>query len=374
MDFFTHVPVDLELVSDILPLGNLSPPPHTIPTHHLYLNTLLGVPGDPASAAIVDVFAPGRAEIVAIVRDSPEDFQIHMQPCREVLTYFEVRSLDEVIDNALRPDAWVYLAGSPEAGPWAQRTSIIVNGGQRIANAPSAGAISLAWGVIDHRRPQQPFVNPARYDLSLIDLSAFPPEVVAIAPHIMPERLQQYCPADYFASGLSTADFWAHVHRTAPPLCGEIAQDEPGTAQGNWFTGPTATDSSEDATTLALVHDNVDPSIPVFSVSRAFCEPLPGGGEACSFIPGRYSFAPAGAGLVNREFSDVAPGAVYCYDNLRHATDPGAVAGRVLIEVVPSPVHSSADRLRIEPVPWTVAAGCGAGPWSFGSGAREFQR
>ena len=378
-DFFTHLPVDLALLSNIFPLGTLSPPSHTLPTHHLYMNTVLGVPGDPGTATLVDVFAPGRAEVVGVVRNSATDFQIHLQPCREVRTYFEMRSLDRIIEDQLRPDAWVYLAGSPEAGPWAQRTSIVVDGGQRIGNGPASGAINVAWGLIDHREPPLPFANPARYDLSLIDLSEFPPEVVAIAPYIMPERLQQFCPADYFAPALPSylADgFRALFGRSVPPICGEIEQDEPGTAQGAWFTSPTATDSSEIDSTLALVHDNVFPGIPVFSVSRAFCEPLPGGGESCSWIPGRHTFTPVAAGLVNRDFDDVVPGVIHCYDNLTHATvaDPAAEAGRVLIEVLPSLTDPSEDRLRIEPVARTVAAACGSGPWSFGSGARELQR
>lgn len=378
-DFFTHLPVDLTLLSSIFPLGTLSPPSHTLPTHHLYMNTVLGLPEDPATATIVDVFAPGRAEIVGVVRNSPTDFQIHLQPCREVRTYFETRSLDRLIEDQLEPDAWVYLAGSPEAGPWAQRTSIVVNGGQRIGNGPTPGAINVAWGLIDYREPPLPFANPARYDLSLIDLSEFPPEVVAIAPYIMPERLHQFCPADYFAPTLPSylADgFRALLGRSVPPICGEIEQDEPGSAQGSWFTGPTATDASEEDETLALVHDNVFPGIPMFSVSQAFCEALPGGGESCSWIPGRRRFTPAASGFVNRDFDDVAPGAIYCYHNLTHATvaDPAAEAGRVLIEVLPSPSDPSTDRLRIEPVARAVAAACGSGPWSFGAGMREFQR
>ena len=378
-DFFTHLPIDLTLLSSIFPLGLLSPPSHTLPTHHLYMNTVLGVPGDPGTATVVDVLAPGRAEIVGVVRNSPTDFQIHLQPCREVRTYFEMRSLDRLIEDQLRADAWVYLGGSPEAGPWAQRVSIVVDGGQRIGSGPPPGLINVAWGLIDHREPALPFANPARYDLSLIDLSAFPPEVIAIAPYIMPERLHQFCPADYFAPTLPAylADgFRALLGRTVPPICGEIEQDEIGSAQGNWFNGPTATDSSETDTTLALVHDNVFPGIPIFSVSEAFCEMLPGGGESCSWIPGRRWFTPASTGFVNRDFADVGPGAIYCFDNLTHATepDPALEAGRVLIQVLPDPSDARLDRLRVEPIARTVATACGSGPWSFGGGAREFQR
>lgn len=373
MEWFTHYPAYLSLIRSIVPLGSLNPPSHTLPTHHIYLSTVLTDPSDPTSQPIpVDVFAPGRVEVVAVVRNGPEDFDIQMQPCRDVRTYyFHLRTLDRAIEDELRTDGWFCF------GPCAQRTSIVVNDGQRLGTAPTADSIGFDWGLIDRRLPPLPFANSARYDFSYFStLRSLPPELVALAPYIAPERPQQFCPADYLVPALRTAAFRAlfgsvdgGTRRTAPPICGEHEQDQPGTAQGNWFLGPTATAFEEDDTTLALVHDNVNPGVPMFSVSQAFCDP---GGTTCAWSTGKRDFMPADTGLVNRDFADVVPGAIYCYENLtlQPISVPDTQIGRVLVEVF----GGSADRLRIEPVAPTVATECGTAPWSFGSGVREFQR
>jgi hypothetical protein len=124
------------------------------------------------------------------------------------------------------------------------------------------------------------------------------------------------------------------------------------------------------------VHDNVNPVTPVFSVSGAFCTPLPTGGESCTWSAGVRGFTPATTGLINRNFTDIAVGPVYCFENLRGhpGGGPDPEIGRILLEVFASTPGGSVDRLRIEPVPSALATNCGAGPWVFGSGVREFQR
>ncbi|BFU93306.1 MAG: hypothetical protein NTNFB02_00280 [Nitrospira sp.] len=383
-EFFTHYPVDLSLLRSIVPLGSLNPPAHTLPTHHIYLSPNLSSPGDPTSPpSLVDVHAPGRVEVVAVTRNGPDDFDVHMQPCGEVRSYFfHLQTLDGVIAAALRSDRWVCFGGSIDEGPCAQRVSVTIDGGQRVGNAPAPRAVNFDWGLIDRRRPPLPFANAARYDFSLIDTSIFPPEVVALAPYIAPERLQQFCPAEYLVAALGPAfsslfgSVDGTVRRTVPPLCGAHEQDQPGTARGNWFTGPGATAFEEGRTTLALVQDNVNPGRPVFSVSGAFCTPLPTGGESCQWSPGVRGFTPAGTGLINRDFADIAVGPVYCFENLRGhpGGGPDLEVGRVLVELFASTPGGAADRLRMEPIPVTAATGCGSGPWSFSSAVREFQR
>lgn len=55
------------------------------------------------------------------------------------------------------------------------------------------------------------------------------------------------------------------LRRIIAPTCGTIMQDIAGTAQGRWFFD---TSSGEDRH-LALVHDNVDPRVGVFSVGTS---------------------------------------------------------------------------------------------------------
>ena len=71
--FFNKLPTDLHKVAGIVPLGNMNPKGHTIPTRHIYVYPKMTVPGDVSTAITVPVYAPGRAEIVAVeyLRTSP---------------------------------------------------------------------------------------------------------------------------------------------------------------------------------------------------------------------------------------------------------------------------------------------------------------
>jgi hypothetical protein len=51
--------------------------------------------------------------------------------------------------------------------------------------------------------------------------------------------------------------FGRGVRRTAEPVCGQLMQDVPGSAQGRWYMGS----SDMDDRNLALVHDNVIPTL-----------------------------------------------------------------------------------------------------------------
>ncbi|MCH8989907.1 MAG: hypothetical protein IIA92_14025 [Chloroflexi bacterium] len=90
--------------------------------------------------------------------------------------------------------------------------------------------------------------------------------------------------------------------RTAEPRCGEVMQDIPGTAQGNWwYAGQTVVQTAWNRQ-LALVHDNVDPSLAAISI----------GGIVTG--TGVWLFRPESSGRINRDFSDVtADGQTYCY-------------------------------------------------------------
>ena len=133
-------------------------------------------------------------------------------------------------------------------------------------------------------------------------------------------------------------------------------QDLPGTAQGNWFGDETG-GAIPERNRIALVHDNVDPGIPVFSISDEF--PFWGAGA--------WRFTPAATGFVNRDFSAVMPGNVYCYEGMRVGETN---SGTVLIEVFGTGAET-ANRLRIER---PGVASCGSPPWSFTTAAVVFQR
>ena len=152
------------------------------------------------------------------------------------------------------------------------------------------------------------------------------------------------CFADYYEPSLRAelearfSNYDGTVLRTAEPRCGTIEQDVPGTAQGAWFVAGTSSTYPEDPH-LALVRDMIDPAIPTFSVGTS----IPG------FGPGRFTFTVGTSGTLNRDFDDVTPGAVHCWE---------VGPGRVLASM------PDADHLDID---YEAATQCGMGPWTIAS-------
>lgn len=83
--------------------------------------------------------------------------------------------------------------------------------------------------------------------------------------------------------------------------------------------------------------------------------------------PATYTFIPAGAGQINRNFVQVSSdGMIYCYDSFYDPIGQALLAGpTILVQML------SATTLRIERQAPTT---CGAGPWAFTSNAIDFQR
>jgi hypothetical protein len=152
-------------------------------------------------------------------------------------------------------------------------------------------------------------------------------------------------------SPATTASPATIVKRTIEPVCGLVMQDVGGTAQGNWFNKPGRL--TLDDPHLALVHDNIDPRVPVFSVGTS----IPGLPSAT------YSYVPRDTGLINRDFYAIRPDReVYCFEGLAQRTNNSI---RILLAM------STAGELRIE-----AKAGepCGTGPWQLGAAAVRFER
>jgi hypothetical protein len=135
--------------------------------------------------------------------------------------------------------------------------------------------------------------------------------------------------------------------RTVPPVCGTVMQDVANTAQGRWYFGSSANDDPH----LALVHDNVIPGQPVFSV----------GTSVPSLPVGVYLFIPAASGRLNASFDRVtSDGNIYCYQ-LSNSS------GRHIFVQL-----ASASTLKIEGV---VGSACGdPATWSLTAAAVQFQR
>jgi hypothetical protein len=157
-----------------------------------------------------------------------------------------------------------------------------------------------------------------------------------------------YLPPDVRASVHDLFGFGGQ-RRTAEPVCGTIMQDIAGTAQGRWFIN----DEWNEQLHLALVRDQLDPSIGVFSV-----------GTSIPSLPwDLYRFNPVDVGRVNLDFPHIGvDGLIYCYSPT--STNPNRYL--VYIQLLTN------TRLRIEGKPGMA---CGAPEsWAFTAGAVDFDR
>ena len=329
-DAFTVSPIASEMITSITPLGALDAPSHIFPTDHIYVN----VPGRDRSHQIVAVVSPGTLRVWRITSQtrtgdlSFSDFKLEFALCGGLRAHFA--HLGELSPR---------LLGAFEAAKADCRDRQIPGGAVRTCAAEVSVALvaaepvgrtnptatGLDFGAFDPARTL-PFVTPERYRMNLNTLGAI-------------------CPLDLFSAdvrawlaarlGASEPTFRA---RTAQPVCGEVMQDRPGTAQGNWIV--SGRPSYPEDFHLSFVHDNVDPRKPILAV----------GLSVRGLAPGVYSYGAPAAGA-NPDPADIAAdGAVRCLDGLRARQ---SVGGRILLAL-------TAAGLDIE---YEAGGACGVGPW-----------
>ena len=334
----THLsvtPLQLSDIREIAPLGNLNPPGHTFPTDHIYLYPVIG----PA----VPVSSPGQIRITQVTlqkrtgNGQPEfdDYGLDFYPCTAQHFYFaHVSSIDPSLLAAFGSLGSgcqaPYMTGGYTFQQCRKDVKVDVLPGAPMGTAGGPGQGALDLGASDDAAPTLSYVDPAR-------------QTGAAGTHAV-------CPLDYFTSDVGDslrARLGVNGNlRTAPPVCGTIAQDVAGTAQGRWFFDATSQEDHH----LALVHQNWDPTIGAFSI----------GTQVTGVTPTVLQFAPASTGRLNRDFNAVtADGKLYCYE-------PSNASGHVFIQV------TSSTQLKIE----VAASGvCGdSTTWSFGAGATTFTR
>lgn len=318
----TVAPTGDDGFQSLLPLGSLFPPDHTIPTDHTYYVFARSSPRDPVP--VTDVRAPGtvwvtRITFVSAVEDGrtiSADYKLDFSPCKQIHLYY-----DHITKLAPRLQS-EYGAGSSgcqeshsrpgSTNSYCSRdVGVKLSAGELVGQAGGGTAVGFDFGGSDSRRAELRYANSARYN--------------GESRHVI-------CPFDLFQPLLREA-LMRRFERSAEPRCGRVMQDKPGAAQGNWFFGDGgAGDPTEWGRSLALVHDNRDPTLGVVSVGGVISE------------PGTFVFTPTHTGLVNREFAEIRPGAaVYCYEyEGQGAAGRVTLHGHVLVRLV------SATELRAE--------------------------
>ncbi len=343
---FTTMPIAEGDFQYIAPLGALNPTGHTFPTNHIYLYppTVEGVP------VSVKVYSPGDVTVLQVnstehLSESPAytDYTIYFSSCKEIWAYFgHVQSLSSGFSEKLGSmdvgSCSTYSTGGKSYKQCNKTTNFSVSAGEEIGTAGRAGQYALDFGMFDTRTGPLAYANPLRIEAGS---GGF-------------DDLCVVCPVDYFtepAAGIMTAYFGSYEGwRTALPYCGEVMQDVVATAQGKWYN-PASPDLPEDPH-LALVHDNVDPTLAAFSVGTTLT------GAADKLM----TFTPLEGSRVNVDFQMVtADGNVYCYENLTNQI-PNTI---IVLQLTDD------ETLKIETL---SASACGSGPWSFTSSAKTFKR
>lgn len=339
----TVAPTDLAPVDYLVPLGNIGPPDHTVPTDHIYYTFKRT---DPSSldSPIVELKSPGKIRITSLNRQTAsingkvrtDDYHIFWQSCRQVNASF-----DHIVKLSPRLEALANGASCQDTHPRPTDTyrycekdvDILLQPGESIGEVGGPGHPGFDIGATDSRQPALVYANPSRYGSK-------------------PDHTS--CPIDLFAEPVKS-QLMGLFKRTVPPVCGQVDQDKAGTLQGNWYSFKGGLGGVETwAKSLALVHDNFDPSQGIVSV-----------GGLNGFV-GRVQFTPQSSGDLNREFSQVIPGqTVYCYQ-IDHPSNGQPPVG---VSQPPQENHSllvqlvSDSELKIQ----VQNGACGPAPYSLSS-------
>lgn len=299
-ELFTALPMALADLRGLVPLGNLNPSGHTFPTDHLYFYIRLADPSDNSSGpASVNVYAPGDVRITQVAateylsaEPSYTDYTLTFYSCDELHAYFgHMQSLSSSLSTqvgSLTSDCETYSTGGANFRSCSKTVSIDVTAETLLGTAGRAGQLALDFGAYDSRITSTALVSQDRFTTSY--------------PYAV-------CPIDYFSASLKSdlearfSSYTGETQRTTAPVCGEVGQDVSGTAQGIWFLPNTAVYPEDPH--LVLAHDNVTPSIAVFSM----------GTSLTGVSSGIYTFTPVDSGFVDRDFSSVTvDGNRYCYE------------------------------------------------------------
>ena len=210
--------VDPAVVDFILPLGNLNPPGHTLPTNHIYFYVGFTRPQNRG----VQVVAPGEGTVQGIFSNAA-DARVFVRVNATFSYYVDHVVLDGDIREGMRLTA-----------------------GQRLGTSgPNSFGVDL--GVTNTSRTLA-FVTPARYSVDTLNADA---------------------PLKYYDEPLR-GQMYSMVRRDGADKDGKIDFDIAGHLSGNWFhEGLSMSESTLPAgwaRHLAFVYDNVQPNLPCISI------------------------------------------------------------------------------------------------------------
>src|SRR3989344_80727 len=304
----TVPPVPLSSIVVIEPIGSANPPEHTLAS--ISSDTYIGVVGQ-GTTQTTPLVAPGDMWIILInprygnVSQDPEDHVIMYAFCKDVYGIVDhVKSFSPEMLALVETYPCPYKSTSSGSGSCPSLLMAPVKAGTPLG---TVGRIqgNFNFGTWD-LRVTHAFANPSRHGF---------------------QTKHSTCPFDYFASPLKE-ELLGKLEKTANGVCGSVEHDVPGTLAGDWFIGnasPTRyTDWGE---LLYFGPNNRFAGLSVISISGIVVPQ-----------PTKWVFEAVSAGNTNRQFKDVHPGTIYCYDNNGNHKykdyEKGVLSGRFLVELI----------------------------------------
>jgi hypothetical protein len=346
---FSQSPVAISDIVGWVPLGNMEPPGHTLPTDHQYI--YINNPESQAPRREVPVYAPSEIVITkahfGTTNGSAGDYTVEFSPCAEVYAQFgHVRSITATIlaqlgvfDQAC--DVYSPVPGSTVSTCESKTVAIKMHAGDVLGTVGGASSESFAldFSLWDARSPAQLYANPARWPSSNDKFDSY--HVVGASDYFTEPANAQIAP--------HVGSFDGAVRRTVLPTGGTHSVDVVGTMMGFWFN-PTQPPSPE-TPHFAAAPDNVDPTRTTLSIGTS----LPGWNR------GRVSFTPLDTGTVNRNPAQItANGKIYCFEALG--------AWTVLAQMI------DATTLRLEYEQARATSCAAAQPWAFTTAKFDYVR
>lgn len=262
---FTTSFFEMEKIDYIIPLGNLNPPGHTLPTRHMYFWL----------KEQADLIAPARIHVSNIHYFMENgDYEIGFQVSDDVSGYFiHIETICPRLEAVVTYNDCEGDLCFTDVDLWFEEGEFIGQAG--------INKMSFDLGIIDNN-VQNEFAKPERYRDELINAA---------------------CGLDYFSEEIRS-QYYGKLRREGEPLCGTITQDVAGTLQGNWFSSQDAEAYSHGSYEgeLGFVHHAENFSLGIITIENVFTD------------PGAWGFTPTHSGFINREPSEVtADGNIYCY-------------------------------------------------------------
>ncbi|HEV2412761.1 MAG TPA: hypothetical protein VGS28_03075 [Candidatus Saccharimonadales bacterium] len=325
---FSNFPIALSGISTVTPLGHLDPPSHNFPVPHMYINYAKQPNGDPVPVTFT---APGNINvydisIIAKVNDTNTgktyyDYKIWFTACDKLLGgyFIHVYGLSSQLAAAFGPlDAnqiTSNVMGHESWGPgidvedvnYTKFVNVNLNAGAEIGTAGGAAnfTTNFDFGLSDSRKVGQT-ADPAIWK---------------------PNDDNYVCSLDYFSASVRKALYgkigdFNNLSPAADQQCGQVYQDQDGTAQGVWVVkGTNKTNQSVwslNQHLISFIHDNIVPHNYMVGFSSDVQQTL-GFQDSSAYI-----VTPSSSGNVDRPFNDVvANGSTYCYQTTPQYSSPG---------------------------------------------------